>query len=158
MFLSKGNLGYIISEIGGIVALFAFFALPYISLGFLGSATGSQLANMNSQFIQGTGALWLEPLVAVIIIGIAGYQIFRNKGGVIAAPAGKGGAVGLIILGALTLVALLIKYAIDAQPPSQSGYSYSGLTLASLYGSGFWTYAISMIIVLAGGIVQAGSS
>ena len=129
--------------------------LPYLSLGILGSLTGSQLASANNQFIQGTGILWLEPLVAAAIIGIAVYLIVRSQTHEIDKQTARGLAAVLIGLGGIAFLVLLIKYVIDAQPPtSESTLGYSGPSLASFYGVGMWIYLLAMLAVCIGGIVQ----
>lgn len=149
------NVGFLIAAFAGLVALFAFFFLPYLSLGFFGSFTGSQLAGMNNQFIQGTGILWLEPLIAAAVVGIAVYPIVKSQRHEMDKQAAGGLAVTLTILSGITLSVLLIKYVIDAQPPtSESNPGYAGPSLASFYGAGMWLYFLAMLVVCIGGIVQ----
>jgi hypothetical protein len=151
----KQNMGFLIAAFGGLLGLFAFFFLPYINLGFLGSMTGSQLASVNNQIIQGAGALWLEPLVAVASIGVAIYPIVKSQGHEWNKQTTKGLAVTLLCLAGLVLLILLIRLAIDSQPPNGvSDTGYSGPTVASFYGGGIWAYFIAMIAVLVGSIVQ----
>lgn len=144
-------LGYYITGGAGILALLAFFFMPYIAVGIF-TATGQQLASDGNQFSQ-FQILWLEPLVAALVIGITVYEVFRNKQNDVNALVAQRGAIGLISLAVLTLVALIIKYTIDAQPPAgQTAYNVS--TIASFYSSGFWMYIVAMIGVIIGGIVQ----
>jgi hypothetical protein len=171
----KQNAGFLTAGIGGIVALFAFFVLPFISvtLGMFGtfSLTGSQLAGYGGQAsgsplgsaLQGLQLLWIAPLVALIIIAIAAYQLFMSKptNAAAAASAAKAAATWLIVLGGIMLLGVFIRYIIDSQPLVQSGYgvssdSYSGPTVASFYGAGVWIYALSMIAVIVGGCIQLG--
>lgn len=154
-FITQQNIGPLTVICGGLIALFAFFSLPYLSLGFFGTLTGSQLANTNNQLIQGTGALWLEPLVAVVVIGIAIYLLVGNQRREIAPSTIQGVAVSLVSLAGLTLLVLLIKYATDAQPStSASNPGFTGPSIASFYGAGVWIYFLAIVIVLVGGIVQ----
>ncbi len=145
------NVGFLIATAGGALALFAFFFLPYLSLGFSGPLTGSQLASMNS------GLLWLEPLIAAAVIGIAVYQIARSQGHEIDKQAAWRLAIALMILAGITLLALFIKYTIDTQPPIQLPSGSSGPPLASFYSSGIWVYFLGMLAVFVGGIVQVRS-
>ena len=72
--------------------------------------------------------------------------------------AARGLAIALIVLAAVTLVVLLVKFVIDAQPTiSQSGLGPAGPSLASFYGAGIWIYFVGMLAVLVGGIVQLRS-
>jgi hypothetical protein len=150
------NVGFIIASCGGVVALFAFFLLPYLSLGFLGSLTGAQLASVNNQLIQGMGVLWLEPLVAAAVIGIAIYSIVKSQRDELDKQVANGLAVALILLAGITLFVLFLRYLSDAQPP-QSESGFAGPSLASFYGAGMWIYFLAMLAVLAGGIVQLRS-
>jgi hypothetical protein len=151
----KQNVGFLIAAFGGLLGLFAFFFLTYINLGFLGTLTGSQLASVNNQLIQGAGALWLEPLVAVAIIGMAVYPLVKSQKQEWNKQTAKGLAITLLCLAALTLLILFIRLVIDSQPPAGiSDAGYSGPTVASLYGGGMWTYFTAMLAVLVGSIVQ----
>lgn len=151
----KQNAGFLIAAFGGLLGLFAFFFLTYINLGFLGTLTGSQLASVNNQLIQGAGALWLEPLVAVTIIGIAVYPLVKSQKQEWNKQTAKGLAITLLCLAGLTLLILFIRVIIDSQPPDGiSAADYSGPTVASLYGGGMWTYFTAMLAVLVGSIVQ----
>ncbi|MBV9228475.1 MAG: hypothetical protein JOZ18_04105 [Chloroflexi bacterium] len=162
---SKENAGFLTAGIGGVVALFAFFVLPFILLPLFGgiTLTGSQLANMGGQpnsifgnAAQGMQILWLAPLIALVVIAIAAYQLFKSKPVSATATASeKQAAIWVIILGAIMLFILLIRLIIDSQPPNQSyDGSYSGPIVASFYGAGFWIYALSMVVVVVGGSLQ----
>jgi len=56
--------------------------------------------------------LWLEPLVAVIIIAFAAYVIFKSTQSDINESLAKRVAIGLISLAAVTLVILFISLSI----------------------------------------------
>lgn len=169
-FFSKHNLGTIIASVGGIVALLAFFFMPFVTipLGIFGtySFTGQQLASYGNQSatsiyssqFQALQLLWSEPLAALIILGIAAYMIFKSTQNILTAQATKTAAISLITIATIMVVALFIRYGIDAQPSSQYGSSYSGPTLASYYSSGFWVYILSMLAVIAGGAIQLGQN
>lgn len=197
---SKRNIGYIIAVVGSLVCLLAFFAMPYLTLGFFGSLTGSQLANVanqvansNSGSIFGQGyssqvsslqLLWLEPLIAAIVLIVAGIQLMpkstmtpttsseklqqgiTNPDGSVQAAAPQAisvqatttpaASIALIALSGLTLLGVGIRYLSDAQPPDGLSTSYyTGPTIASFYGSGIWFFVIGMIAVLVGGIMAA---
>lgn len=154
--LSRQNLGFIIAGVAGLLGLLAFFFMPYVSYGPF-SLSGQQLASagtsLGGQYNSGLlQLLWLEPLVAVIFVGIAGYWIYTSQKRTVDKSVIKPWSLGLSILAGLTVLILLGRYAIDAQP-IQTGFG-NGLSLASFYGSGIWIYLISMIGALAGGIVQ----
>jgi hypothetical protein len=166
-FLLERNVGSIMAGIGGIVGLLSFFFMPYLSYGFI-SATGQQLASLgyqagsqynsssfgydnNQTQFNGLLFLWLLPVIAGIIILIAGV-ILLSRGG-----AGKKVAAGwLIALAVLAILGLVGAYVyLTAQIQNSTS---SPVTLTSVIGSGIWVYIIAMIAVIVGGIIQTRSS
>ncbi|MEO7019636.1 MAG: hypothetical protein ABI234_05745 [Ktedonobacteraceae bacterium] len=158
--------GFIIAGIGGIVGLLSFFTMPYLSYGFL-SATGQQLASFGyqtgSQYGNSYGYgssqpqanelvfFWLLPIVAGIIILMAGVPLLKSGG-----TGKKGAAGGLIVLGVLAIVGLLGTY-IYINVKIQN-LTFSSLTINSVIGSGIWVYIIAMIAVIIGGVIQTKAS
>lgn len=157
------NAGFIIAGIGGIVGVLSFF-LPYLSYGFI-TATGQQLASLGYQFgnqynssysssnpqLNALLFLWLLPVVAGIIILLAGVQLLRSK-----EPGKKASAGWLIALAVLAILGLLGAY-IYLTIQIQNSTS-SPVTLTSVIGSGIWVYIIAMIAVIVGGAIQLRSS
>jgi hypothetical protein len=145
--LLQRMLGFIIIVCGGLLALFAFFSLPYVALGPF-SFTGSQVAQNN-------GFLWLEPIIAGIIVAIAGWQILTSLGG---EPASDESLVAIIGLTLLALAILLISSFLQPNYPVYvklaSASISSVTTISPSNGSGFWLYIVGMIIVLVGSAVQ----
>src|SRR5438552_1763151 len=85
--MSQQNIGYIIAGVGGLVALLAFFFMPFLTVGPF-SFTGQQLASAGNQISNsafGGGqlnqlqTLWLAPVVAGIATLIAAVQLFRSQ-------------------------------------------------------------------------------
>ena len=160
-FILQKSQGAIIAGIGSLVSLLAFFTMPYFAAhgGFFStaSATGQQLASGIALFTQYNNQiswfqlLWLEPLVAVIVLVSAGVQLFKSLN--YDDEVAKRIATGLIGLSALAIVVLLCGYVLDSQ--SAPGSSF---TFASLYASGFWIFIVGMIIAIAGGLVATRGS
>ena len=156
------NAGFIIAGIGAIVGIVSFFLMPYLSYGFV-TATGQQLASLgyqfgnqyNSAYSSGSSSpqfnalelLWLLPIIAGIIILIAGVQLFRSN------ETGKKASAGwLIALAVLAILGLVGAYIyLTAQIQNSTS---SPVTLTSVIGSGIWVYIIAMIASIVGGILQ----
>jgi hypothetical protein len=158
------NAGFIIAGIAGIVGVLSFFFMQYLTYGFI-AFTGQQLAsygyqagsqNINSyngsnpQF-NGWFLFWLMPVIAGIIILIAGVQLLRSK------ETGKKASGGwLIALAVFVILGLLGAYVyLTAQIQNSTS---SPVALTSVIGSGIWIYIIAMIAVIVGGIIQIRSS
>jgi hypothetical protein len=159
--LSRENLGFLIAGGGGILALLAFFFMPYIVFGIF-SFTGEQIASSGSQLggqLSGAWLLWLEPVIAATVLATAGWQIYKAANNPNEEATGRA-AAGLIVLAVLTITVLLGRYVYDTIPvaASNSSFSSSYPGLASYYSSGPWIYIVSMIAVGVGGVVQVKSS
>ncbi len=76
--------------------------------------------------------------------------------------AGKGASTGIIICSVINLLLVIIFYAAAANNFSRSSsstiVSFSGVTAASFLAAGFWIYALAVLAMLVGGIVQLRSS
>ena len=129
--LSRGLAGFIVAGSGAVVALLAFFALPYASLGGWLSFTGAQLAGMD----EGSSLLWLIPLTALIAVMVSAWSIWGKpasqktlkKSGLILA------LLGVVSAGLLFIVLL-----------RASEYS-------SFIGGGFWITLLALIAICFGG-------
>lgn len=117
---------------GAALGALAFFALPFITFGFLGSITAAQATGARGS----SGLLWLVPLCAVIggafavaALATSGYQPSRGKGAL------------LIALGFIPAAFLLLIYV--------GGSQYSGFI-----GSGLWVMLLGMLALAVGGIVD----
>lgn len=146
----KQIIGYIIIVCGGLLALYAFFSLPYVTLGPF-SITGEQVAQNN-------GFLWLEPTIAVAVIAIAGIQmLLLFESGVTSEKA----VMGIILLSLLALIILLVSSFLQPNYPNYARLASSSIsslfTFSPSIGSGFWVYIIAWVVVLVGSIVQIRS-
>jgi zinc-ribbon domain len=163
-FHLERNAGFIIAGIGGIVGIISFFSMSYLSYGFI-TATGQQLASLGYQYASQYSSsynsnssqynslllLWLLPVIAGIIILIAGIQLFRsNETG---KKASAGWLIGLAIIAMLGLIGAYIYITIQIQNSTSSSVS-----ITSVIGSGIWIYMVAMVAVIVGGIIQIKSS
>ena len=151
---TKTSVGPLIAAGGGLLAVLAFFFLPYLSLGFLGSLTGVQVASISNRYLQSTGILGLEPIVAAAAFGIAVYLIVKGQKQEIDQQVAKGLAMTLIVLSGITVLIVFIKYIVDLQPAIQMPSGAAGPALASFYGAGIWIYFLGMLAVLIGGFIH----
>src|SRR5205085_4922587 len=149
MATQNKKIGYIIALIGGALAILAFFALPFVAIGPF-SVTGEQVASIgissgySSNSGQGVAFLWLAPVIAAVILVIAGLQLrSSNRSSTKRAPAGW-----LIGLTVLTLIILALFYLGATQ------ISAIGVSGASLLGAGFWVYTLSIFAAFIGGIME----
>ncbi len=152
---SSENRGYLIAGIGGIVALLAFFGLPFVTV-LIFSVTGMQFANSG---LGATGALWLVPVAAVVAIGLSVWELYARSPR-IGSYAVTGRAVALAILagGVAGTVALLIVLfqAAFGLPALTSSYGITGVEVPGYgvqgaLGLGFWVALLSTIAVGIGG-------
>jgi hypothetical protein len=129
---AQGVAGFAVAVGGAILALVAFFVLPFASLFFF-SVTGAQVAGSG---VGGSVLLWLMPLMAVGAIGVSGRALWdrslrsggRRSSGV--AVLGLGGA-GIVLLGVCF---------------------FSAGQYARLVGVGFWLSLVGMLAVAGGGL------
>jgi hypothetical protein len=163
-FRIEKNAGFITAVIGGIVGIVSFFAMPYLAYGFI-TATGQQLASLGYQYANQNSTsyssnssqynslllLWLLPVIAGLIILVAGIQLFRSND--TGKKASAGWLIGLAIIAMLGLIGAYIYITIQIQNTTSSSVS-----LTSVIGSGIWMYMIAMVAVIVGGIIQMRSS
>jgi len=133
----QSSIGYKVAISGGILALLAVLVLPYVSIGIFGSYTAIQLAS--GVFGYSSPSLWLEPLVALVIIALAGFSLHKRSGNT--APAA-------IIFG-LSCIALLVLILTYIQQSMQT--DFFGSAAASYYSTGFWLYLAGITAALVGG-------
>ncbi|GER90094.1 hypothetical protein KDW_42560 [Dictyobacter vulcani] len=137
MNLKTARVEIITVIIGAAVALLAFFAVPYISLGFLGTYTAPQVAGGLLGSSSAKPALWLEALVGFLILALAA--------GAILAPLKARLCLLLVIpISAITLLIILFTYISQSQEQSIFG------STASFYSTGFWLYGIGILVSLVG--------
>ena len=156
--MSQRLLGYGLTVVGGLLALLAFFTMPYIAYGFI-SATGSQIAGGLNGLAPGYGMLWLEPVIAALVVLIVGIQLFGSQSS--GTEVGQGVATGVVVVSALTLLIVFCKYLfVDTQGTTTTdslGITSTSPAMASLYGSGFWVYLVGIVVILVGGILAMRS-
>ncbi len=177
MFRSQRLLGSIVAGIGGLVALFALFRLPYITkidftnISFVPPTTVPSIQLTTQSGIGGSPAL-LMGLLSITAIVVAVMQVLTR--GTVDTPITRKVTSALILLGLLVLVTSFLSH-IDSFPLHPAAYSFSqqteiytngakavngtsGDTPAYYYGSGFWFYMLGMVLVIVGSgiFVQSG--
>jgi hypothetical protein len=131
---------------GSVVVLVAFFALPAISLGFLGSLTGAQITSLSGDVssdgtsLAWTVGFWLVPVFAVVSIVLCAWiasSASASRGSTRTAAsvvATYGIAAGILLL--LALIALTEE---------GLGFALSG---------GAWLMLLGLVAVATGGIAE----
>lgn len=158
--LTQQSTGWIVAGVGALLALLAFFSMPYIAYLYF-SVTAQQLASAGSQYgsqFSNLQLLWLEPLIALVLLAIAGVQLYKSMGPRTDKSAGIAGMLGV---SGVTLLFILGKFLFfDTQSVTTTSY-FGGTTtspaLASFYGAGFWVYVVGIAVALVGGIIAARS-
>ncbi len=158
MTTQSKSTGFIIALIGGVVALIAFFAMPFVTAFNYLSATAPQLISLATQYSsssystssngQAVVILWLAPVLAGVAALLAALQ-FRSTAQASSKRAAGGWLLALGILGALFYLGILLY--INSLFYNSSSSSYNGPSVFSFLGAGFWIYVISMVGVIVGG-------
>ncbi|GAA3610446.1 hypothetical protein GCM10022419_114310 [Nonomuraea rosea] len=138
---------------GGVLALFAFFAMPMGSLPLLGSVTGPDLAGMASEEggseVGALALLWLVPMAAATTAVLGAWLLRSNV-----VPSSRTVASSVVLASAALVVAIYVialgwvQYNLDQTATSILGYS-----AIDLAGAGFWLVLCAMAV--AGGIAIA---
>lgn len=170
MHISQRALGYSIATIGLLVALFAFFSLPYITqVGFpvVGTPPGQTTVHVVTYTLaQRLFENWISLLVGILVSGLllgVVIQGVRSRG---RRGSGRPGTKLLTVVAALVLFGLLSDY-LSAFPPRIAYYDYiqttfanggsssAGSSFAYYLGPGFWLYATGVVLAIAGGLIAA---
>lgn len=148
------NRGYLVASIGAIVALFAFFFLPYItySMGIISvSISGTQIAGSQ-------GLVWLEALLPLAAIVLAALLVYRsNPFGMTTMPLAtqiRWGVYSLLGAGILSLV-IHIVLALNANSTllAVTGNPILGSFISAGYSVGYWLYLLATIAIIAGAVL-----
>lgn len=142
-----GHGGAITSGTGGLLTLLAFLTMPLATVPFLGSITGANAAGFASQF-GALGLLWLVPLLAAAVVGLASWQIF----GVPDAQRRTVSITVMVLTGLVVLDFLVVLGAIQAET------SRLGVSVPSFTGAGLWFALIAMVAAGFGAGVELSSS
>lgn len=146
----RKNRGYVIAGSGALVALYAFFFLPY-SATYTDTFGHETLTASNSGL--GHGLLWIELLLALATLVVAARLMFgSNPFGMTTtslATQTRWGVRALIGSGILSiLIQLLITLMTNIE--FQSGPDI-GFYLH--FDVGYWVYMLAMAVVLVGGVI-----
>lgn len=134
-----GHSGAVISGIGGLVTLMAFLTMPMATFPFLGSMTGPTIASYSTQ-LGALGFLWLVPLVAAAVAGIAAWQVIGTS---LTMQERRIGSIALMVLAGLVIldyigVLTAVQYKIDS------------VDATTFTGAGFWIALIGMTASIIG--------
>lgn len=147
-----GHSGAVTSGIGGLVTLMAFLAMPMATFPFVGSMTGSTVAGYSAQ-LGVLGFLWLVPLAAAAVIGIAAWQVVNT---LLTVQARRISLIALMVLAGvvfLDYIAVLtaVQYEID------SIGSRASVSATAFTGAGFWIALIGMAASIIGAALEMRS-
>jgi len=134
--------------IGGCLAIFSFFVLPWVSLGLLGSYTAIQMTLMAADGNRGSLwslFFWLELCGVVVIAILALIACFRRDGE-------RSISLVLIWLAALGLLGVIGMYVNLSQDRALF------IPDIQFLGAGFWYYSAGLVLTLIGAIVQRASA
>lgn len=130
---------------GGVILLLAYLAMPFVTLSFLGSVSGVQLAGYASQE-ETLGLLWLVFPAAAAIAGIGAWQQFATSASPAARRRGSQVALGL---STTVVIIYIIVYGVAAEAIAGSGAGRFGISASSIIGGGYW---IALLAAIAAGV------
>ena len=136
-------LGKSLASLAGLVAVVAFLAFPWLSLGIFGNYTAAQVVQLAAQdlHVQQLTSLWLGllfPLIAVVCVLLSCMVVgFKRLL-----------ALLVMMLGTIALLGALGLYVFVSR---QNLLPFS---LTEFIGSGFWIYTVSVALVAVGGVMQ----
>lgn len=148
-----GHGGAITAGVGGLVALLAFFVMPMVTLPFLGSMTGAGFAGLASEEEE-FALLWFVPLIAVTVVALAAKLAL---GKMYSARRRVGAVIVMVLAGLVVLACLIGLFQVQAML-SDWGASRVGVSAASVLGAGFWFVLIGMLAAGIGGYWELMSS
>lgn len=134
MSSTNRNTGFIVALACGVLGLLAFFAFPFVSVAGVG-ATALSIATGGAQLSGSLAILWVEALLAGLIILMAGLQFSKS-----ATVERKKTAGGCLLALGITGTVLCILFIILL-----SSVSFIGGFLLSALGLGFWAFFLSVI-------------
>ena len=142
MSSTNRNTGFIIALVCGVLGLLAFFAFPFVSVAGVG-ATALTIATGGAQLSGSLAILWVEALLAGLIILMAGLQ-FSKSATVSRQKTGGGCLLALGITGSVLCILFIILL---------NSVSFVGGFLLSALGLGFWLFFLSAIGTIVAAIM-----
>jgi hypothetical protein len=146
----RKNRGYVIAGSGALVALYAFFFLPY-SATYTDTFGHETLTASNSGL--GHGLLWLELLLALAALVVAARLMFgSNPFGMTTTSLatqtrwGVHALIGSGILSILIQLVITLMTNIEFQSGPDIGFYLH-------FDVGYWVYMLAMAVVLVGGVI-----
>jgi hypothetical protein len=174
----QNKVGATLALIGGVLALFAFFALPLFRLLFF-QATASQVASGFGGIVKSSDAqlLWLGVVLPVIVAFLSLFLLARRVSfhvpvsppnaqpsvpygspqyPVLSSPrtSYKELSLAIVVCSAINAVLLIVFYSSLSRDGSGIGSIFGNVTAASFLDTGFWIYMLAVIAMLAGGIIE----
>lgn len=141
--------GQVVSLVGAVLVILAYYALPVVIVPFVGSITAPTLAGLAPE-AHSLALMPLVPIAAIVGIGVSVWMLAK------AAPRTRRiGAIVLIVVAALTALAYLVPLVRLQGELSESGVSSElGVSATTFTGIGFWAGLIGAILVGVGGILE----
>lgn len=141
-----GHSGAVTSAVAGAVVLLSFLVLPMANVPFLGSISGSGVAGQSSLFGL-FGLLWLVPVEALAIMGIAAVQIMMP------ATVGARRARSLVVIAlAAGVWATYVVVLISLQ--AQISEISTRLSISAFLGAGLWLALVAAAVAAVGSLVE----
>lgn len=143
------TVGAVVSLVGAALVLLAYYALPVVTLPFVGSLTAPTFAPLAPE----APSLILVPLVpfaAAVALGVSGWLLLK------ATPAARRiGAGVLVVVAGLTGLAYLIPLLRLQGDLAGAGLTDQlGVSAATFTGVGFWAGLVGAVLVGVGGILE----
>jgi hypothetical protein len=144
-----GHGGAVTSAVAGAVLLLSFLVLPMATVPFLGSISGSGVAGQSSLFGL-FGLLWLVPVEALGIMGIAALQIMVRS--TLGARRARSLAI-IVIAGGVWATYIVVLVSLQTQVSEIS----SQLSISAFLGAGLWFALVAAAVAAVGGLVEMTS-
>ena len=157
MSRSLRTTGYLLALIFGFLSLLIFFFLPYFeyTLGTptAGPWTGQQLASQLHDY----QVLWLEPVVAVVIIALSSLQLLLART-VLQRESDRIYGIILLVISLITVLLLFLQFSIDTQNSYISTTHDFATSHASSIRAGYWLYVTCIAVAVGGSLLVVVSS
>jgi hypothetical protein len=141
-----GHSGAVTSAAAGAVVLLAFLVLPMATVPVLGSISASGLAGESSLFGP-LGLLWLVPVEALAIIGLAALQVLSSP----TRQACRARSLGIIVVAGgvwATYCGVLVSLQSRITQLSER------LSISTFFGYGLWFAIVAAAVAAVGGVIE----
>jgi len=143
------TLGAAVSLVGAALVVLAYYALPVVTLPFVGSLTAPTFAGLAPD-ARSLILVPLVPIAAAVAVGVSVWMLVK------AAAAGRRIGVGVLVLvSALTGLAYLIPMLRLQGELAGAGLTAElGVSAVTFTGIGFWAGLVGALLVGIGGILE----